>query len=55
MLKPDEDRSFFDRERDKLAGEIATVRIPTRFRWVLPSQYPRPSHMSHSVPPKRTT
>ncbi|KAI0004487.1 hypothetical protein BJV74DRAFT_763044 [Russula compacta] len=23
MLKPDEDRSFFDRERDKLAGEIA--------------------------------
>jgi hypothetical protein len=26
MLKPDEDRSFFNRERDKLAGEIATVR-----------------------------
>ncbi|KAI0304393.1 hypothetical protein B0F90DRAFT_1815725 [Multifurca ochricompacta] len=24
MLRPDEDRSFFDRERDKLAGEIAT-------------------------------
>jgi len=22
MLNPDEDRSFFDRERDKLAGEI---------------------------------
>jgi hypothetical protein len=27
-MKPDEDRSFFDRERDKLAGEIATVRTP---------------------------
>ena len=27
MLKPDEDRSFFDRERDKLAGEIAAVRV----------------------------
>ena len=26
MLKPDEDRSFFNRERDKLAGEIAAVR-----------------------------
>jgi DASH complex subunit DAD1 len=26
MLKPDEDRSFFNRERDKLAAEIATVR-----------------------------
>jgi len=24
MLKPDEDRSFFNRERDRLAGEIAT-------------------------------
>jgi len=24
MLKPDEDRTFFNRERDKLAGEIAT-------------------------------
>ena len=26
MLKPDEDQSFFNRERDRLAGEIATVR-----------------------------
>jgi hypothetical protein len=26
MLKPDEEQSFFDRERDKLTGEIATVR-----------------------------
>jgi hypothetical protein len=26
MSKPDEDQSFFNRERDKLAGEIATVR-----------------------------
>jgi DASH complex subunit DAD1 len=25
MLKPDEEQSFFDRERDKLTGEIATV------------------------------
>lgn len=25
MLKPDEDQSFFNRERDRLAGEIATV------------------------------
>ena len=25
MLKPDEEQSFFDRERDKLAGEITTV------------------------------
>ncbi|KAF8478189.1 hypothetical protein DFH94DRAFT_634279 [Russula ochroleuca] len=24
MHKPDEDQSFFDRERDKLAGEITT-------------------------------
>jgi len=24
MLKPDEDRSFFNRERDKLTAEIAT-------------------------------
>jgi len=24
MLKPDEEQSFFDRERDKLTGEIAT-------------------------------
>jgi hypothetical protein len=27
MLKPDEEQSFFDRERDKLTGEIATVRV----------------------------
>jgi DASH complex subunit DAD1 len=26
MLKPDEEQSFFDRERDRLTGEIATVR-----------------------------
>ena len=26
MLKPDEDRPFFDRERDRLAGEIGIVR-----------------------------
>ena len=25
MLKPDEEQSFFDRERDRLTGEIATV------------------------------
>ncbi|KAF8500958.1 hypothetical protein F5888DRAFT_1318863 [Russula emetica] len=24
MLKPDEEQTFFDRERDKLTGEIAT-------------------------------
>ncbi|KAI0269864.1 hypothetical protein BC834DRAFT_819819 [Gloeopeniophorella convolvens] len=24
MLKPDEDRTFFDRERERLAGEITT-------------------------------
>ncbi|KAN0123445.1 hypothetical protein V8E52_002777 [Russula decolorans] len=24
MLKPDEEQSFFDRERDRLTGEIAT-------------------------------
>jgi hypothetical protein len=28
MLKPDEEQSFFDRERDRLTGEIATVRVP---------------------------
>lgn len=27
MLKPDEEQSFFDRERDRLTGEIATVRV----------------------------
>ena len=27
MLKPDEEQSFFDRERDRLTGEIATVRF----------------------------
>lgn len=26
MLKPDDEQSFFDRERDRLTGEIATVR-----------------------------
>ena len=26
MLKPDEDRPFFDRERDRLTGEIGIVR-----------------------------
>lgn len=25
MLKPDEDRPFFNRERDRLAGEIGIV------------------------------
>ena len=41
MLKPDEDRSFFDRERDKLAGEITAVRVCFHFHHPLPSSLQR--------------
>jgi len=42
MMKPDEEQSFFDRERDRLTGEIATVRACFFFWRVLPCHRERP-------------
>jgi len=45
MLKPDEDRSFFNRERDRLAGEIATVRAFVFFHTALTPPFPTTHHI----------
>ena len=54
MLKPDEEQSFFDRERDRLTGEIATVRAflmpsspgPRVDRFIVSSCLPQTSFLS---------